>query len=493
MKLTELFDNVIAASALPSVEINLLTEHADHATTNALFVCIKGAVADGHDFAHKAYENGCRMFVAEKPLALPDDAQVFCVSDSRRTLAELACNFYRHPSRGMHLIGITGTKGKTTTAQLLTHILNQSGIPCGYIGTNGVSYADYQADTRNTTPDALTLQKTLADMCACGVKTAVIEVSSQALMQKRVDGTHFETVLFTNLTPDHIGPREHASFEDYAACKRRLFTDFGATQAICNRDDPETPSFLECTSAARQILCSQTDTTADFYAINVSLFKQKATLGVTFSLCEQNAPAKAVLLPLIGRVNVANALLALATAIRIFHIPADLAIKAIKTATVSGRSELIALHGGASAVIDYAHTGESLSQLLSTLREYNPAKLIVLFGSIGERAQLRRSDLGRAAAKYADLAIITSDNPNFEDPSKIISEIEKAFADTDTPYISIPDRREAIQRAVKLLGVGDVLVLAGKGHEEYQLINGEKIPFCERAILMEATKRLIRF
>lgn len=490
MKLSLLMGEMTDFLPSPDTEILRVTERADAADGASVFVCIKGALADGHHFATVAYQNGCRVFVAEREIALPSDAFVLRVNSTREALAALACRFYGHPSRKMRLIGVTGTKGKTTTARLLAHILNESEIPCGYIGTNGVFYADQRLDCNNTTPDAITLQSTLAKMCESGVKTAVIEVSSQALMQFRADGTRFEGVIFTNLTPDHIGPREHESFEHYKACKMRLFTDFGANLAIFNADDAHARDFSRVSSAEHRIFCSQLDSGADFYADSVSLMQSETTLGISFDLCTENTNVS-ISLPLTGRVNASNALLALATANRVFDIPLSDAIKALSCATVEGRAELISLSFGASAVVDYAHTGKSLAQLLHTLREYKPSRLIVLFGSIGERAQMRRVELGTVAAELADLAILTSDNPNFEDPSAIIEEIATAFSSVSTPYLVIPDRAKAIQEAVSLLQKGDLLVLAGKGHETYQLINGEKRPFCERDILLDAAQKRV--
>ena len=488
MKLSLLVCEMTDPISVPDLEISRVTERADCADSASLFVCIKGAVADGHHFASVAYENGCRVFVAERALSLPDDALILRVKSTREAIARLACRFYGHPSHTMRLIGVTGTKGKTTTARLLSHILNKSGIPCGYIGTNGVFYADQRLDCKNTTPDAITLQSTLAEMQKRGVEAAVIEVSSQALMQMRADGTRFEGVIFTNLTPDHIGPREHDSFDHYKSCKARLFTDFGAKWAIFNADDTHTADFSAVTTAEHRIFCSQIDCRADFYADGVSLMRAETTLGISFDLCVGDEQAF-VSLPLMGRVNASNALLALATANRMFEIPLSNAIDALTDSAVEGRSELISLPCGASAVIDYAHTGESLSQLLLTLREYEPSRLIVLFGSIGERAQMRRAELGAVAAELADLAILTSDNPNFENPTAIIREIAEAFTDSHTPYLAIPDRADAIREAVALLQKDDLLVLAGKGHETYQLINGEKVAFSEREILLDAARK----
>lgn len=482
MKATELFSKLPCQAQLPDLEVRAITEVATKADADSVFVCIKGARADGHDYAKTAYARGCRLFVAERMLDLPADAVVVLVENARLAIANLACAFYENPSHGMRLIGVTGTKGKTTTARLIAEILNTSKIPCGYIGTNGIRYADVSLDTNNTTPDALTLQATLADMLRLGVKAAVIEVSSQALMQHRADGTRFEGVVFTNLSPDHIGPREHRDFAHYRACKKRLFTEFAATHAICNADDPATELMLDGCSAPFVTRCTTGTADADFVAKDIGLLRKKDLLGVSFSLVEQGLLPIFCELMLTGEFNVSNALLAVATATRVFGIPSEAAVKALATARVEGRAELIALPRGV-AIIDYAHNGDSLSRLLTTLRQYSPRRLILLFGSVGERSQMRRRELGEVAASLCDHAILTSDNPGEEDPNAIIDEIAQAFVASHATYEKIPDRRRAIEHAVTLLQDGDILVLAGKGHEEYQLIGQEKCPFSEREIL----------
>lgn len=488
MKAQELLHGLFPTQAIPDIEIGSLTENSCLADSRAVFVCICGAHSDGHRFAPDAYRRGCRIFVAQKELALPDNAWVFRCPDTRQALAVLAANFYGEPSKKMHLIGITGTKGKTTTAQLLSHILNQTGIACGYIGTNGICYGRVQKSTANTTPDAVTLQKNLREMLTSGIKTAVIEVSSQALLQHRVAGTHFESVVFTNLFRDHIGTNEHPDFDNYKSCKHRLFTDFGAKNFICNIEDPAAAEMLDGTSAEQIISCSMCRDGADFYADRLQLFNDEKSFGIFFMLQsgQTSVPCK---LPLTGKVNAANALLAAAVANRVFDIPLDSIAHTLADAAVAGRSEVIPLPNGARAVIDYAHNGESLAQLLITLREYSPARLIVLFGSVGERSQMRREELGTVAAKHSDLAILTSDNPGNEAPEVIIAEIAKAFVGASTPYLCIPDRAEAIRAAVDLTKKGDILVLAGKGHEDYQLIGNKKLSFCEKEILLEAAKK----
>ena len=490
MKATELLQDLFPNQLIPSIEIQSVTESSAVANPHAVFVCICGAKADGHAFADDAYRRGCRVFVAQKPLHLPADAVVLTCHNTREVLARLACRICGNPSRRMRLIGITGTKGKTTTAHLLTHLLNRVGIPCGYIGTNGIIYGNMHMPAQNTTPDAVTLQKTLCDMLSVGVHTAVIEVSSQALLQHRVDGTVFDTVLFTNLFPDHIGPNEHPSFENYKACKHLLFTDFQAKHVVYNADDAAVSDMLQGTCATHLVSCSACKT-ADYTASDITPFRNEKQLGVKFTLHSEK-DSQSCILPLTGSMNAYNALLAVATAKEVFGVDLSSAVQALSDVTVSGRSELIALPNGACAVIDYAHNGESLAKLLTTLREYAPNRLIVLFGSIGERAQMRRVELGSVAASLSDLAILTSDNPANEPPEAIIADIAQAFALSKTPYLAIPDRAEAIRHAVRICRSGDILVLAGKGHENYQLIGNQKIPFSERAIIAETVREIIR-
>ncbi len=468
---------------IPDCEITTLTDHSEKTNAESVFVCIRGARFDGHTLAPRAYERGCRIFVAEEPLDLPTDACVLLTNNTRKTLSELACTLWDDPSKKMHVIGITGTKGKTTTATMLAHILNSVGIPTGYIGTNGISYGAKQLQTANTTPDPITLQQTLYDMHRSGIRAVVMEVSSQGLMQYRVAGIQFGTVLFTNLYLDHVGTAEHPTFEHYRATKHSLFTDFASQNAVWNIDDPATPFMrLGCT-ALRNLTISGMQQ-ADYLAQNVRPLRDTDGLFSLFRLIAEDREIECRL-RLLGEHNVYNALLAVAVAHGVFQVPIPLAVEVLEKLSIRGRAECISLPSGALCVIDYAHNGESLRHLLTSLRVYHPSRLICLFGSVGERTQLRRRELGEVAAELADLSILTSDNPGTEDPMQIIDEIAAAFGDKRKAYIKIPDRTDAIRCAISMLTKDDILVLAGKGHEEYQLIGREKVPFSEREIIRD--------
>lgn len=482
MLLKELLSNVTSLP-LPMREIAAVTEDTRRADANSLFVCIRGARFDGHTLADRAYANGCRCFVSEEHLSLPQDATVVTVANTRTALAQIACTLYGTPSHKLRIIGITGTKGKTTTACLIREVLNASGIPCGYIGTNGISYANVRKTTLNTTPDALTLQKTLAEMSTAGIKAVAMEVSSQALLQDRVGGMRFETTVFTNFSKDHIGQNEHPTLENYRDCKHRLFTDFDARLAIWNADDPTTKIMRKGASAKKEILYSTSVASADLKATDVRPAQRSGALGISFKLSFKKETVECHL-PLIGTCNVSNALCAAAVATEMFGLTPSQISSALSNAVVSGRSESYLLPSGATAIIDYAHNRESLYQLLSSLRDYHPNRLYCLFGSVGERTQLRRRDLAEVAAALSDECILTSDNPGNEPPEQILDEIA-SFLPAGFPYVKIPDRKEAIRYALQKVKKGDVLLLAGKGHETYQLIGNEKLPFVEREILKE--------
>ena len=449
------------------------------ANDHSLFVCIRGERFDGHRYIAQAYESGCRCFLVERlpDAPLPDDADVFLSDDTRSDLSLLAAAYYGHPANNMKIVGITGTKGKTTVALMCYHILTSVGLPVGYIGTCGVMYGDVHETTNNTTPGPLELHAHLARMRASGVKTVFLEVSSQALWQHRVHGIPFAAVAMTNLFSDHIGPGEHPDFDHYAACKKRLLTDFGAPFVLVNTDDRGTMRVAAGLSAVRCGIRSN----ADVQALEICSQQKNGRPGMTFAYHEgwESVP---VFLPLPGEHNVYNALFALRLA-SYLGIDVKTAASSLNDLHIPGRLETLPA-GEALIVIDYAHNGGALRAALTSLRPYAKGRLICLVGSVGERTQCRRAEIGRAAGELADFTILTADDPGFENVGDICREIAAAMPQTAT-YTIVPDRKEAIRTALNELTPGDVLLLAGKGDEQFQKIAGTLVPHNDRKVVEE--------
>lgn len=472
---------------VPNADISYICHDSRKAGPDCIFVCIRGYVSDGHSYAMAAYANGARVFLAEHPLDLPDDACVVCCFDTRIALAALAAAIYDHPADKLHVIGITGTKGKTTTALMIHGMLEKLGIPSGYIGTNGVDFGGKHYATANSTPESLDLHQYMAQMVECGVKHVVMEVSSQALKLHRVHGIKFDTCVFTNLYPDHIGGVEHADMEEYKACKKLLFSFPGIRDILVNGDSPESAYMTRDAYAPVTTfgMCEHYHWYAEHVRPEIC-YRVPGTAFVCHTPCGQALP---VSIPFPGAYSVYNALCALAVCAKI-GIPLADSIAALSVVRVKGRFEpvFLASRPDSTFIIDYAHNGASLRAVLESLRTYKPQRLICLFGSVGDRTQMRRAELGAVASELCDLSILTSDNPGNESPDKIIADIASAF--THDRYVCIPDRAEAIAYAVRIAQKGDAILLAGKGHENYQLIHGKHIPFSERNILIEADKML---
>lgn len=482
--------NARNSSLLDLLTLNDLCRDSRTAAEGSLFVCIKGANFDGHDYAAAAYMNGCRAFVAERHLSLPDDALTIIVSDSRIALASLSDAFFGHPSRELSIIGITGTKGKTTTALTAYRLLNELGLKAGYIGSNGVEFDGSSLPTVNTTPESYDLHRYMRLMVDRGVRYLVMEVSSQAIYMNRIHGLRFDSAVYTNLSPDHIGGNEHPTFEHYRDSKKRLFTEFSVKNIIYNADDPYAEYMIDGASAPT-IACSL-DGKGELCAVSPTRISEAGAVGSEFCIADrQHLYPTAVKSP--GSFSVYNALLAAAIC-RSAGAPLDRVAKLLPQISVKGRFESVDVLPGVAIMIDYAHNGVSLRSALTALREYTAGRLICLFGSVGGRTKGRRRELGDAAAALADLSIITSDNPDFEPPEEIISDIEKSFIsakkESGADYVTITDRREAIEYALGIARPGDVILLAGKGHEDSQLICGKYLPFSERAILTDAALRL---
>lgn len=448
----------------------------------SLFVCIKGFTVDGHDFAELAVKEGAVAVIAEKPLSLP--VPVIVVEDTRRALALLADAFYRQPSHKMHMIGITGTNGKTTTSHLIEKILSDAGQVTGLIGTMYTKIGSKQLETKNTTPESLTLQKTFHQMVEEGVQSAVMEVSSHALVEGRVHGTDFNVAVFTNLTQDHLD--YHHTMEEYQRAKSLLFSQLGNTfdfenpkYAVLNIDDNASKMYIECTSA--HVVTYGIDNKATFQATNIKI----SAKGTEFDLVSPFGIHQ-VTIQLIGKFSVYNALASLAAAI-CSGITLENAISSLESVQgVSGRFELVDAGQEFTVIVDYSHTPDSLENVLQTIKQFVQGKVWVVVGCGGDRDRTKRPLMAKIACELSDRPIFTSDNPRSEDPMEIIRDMEAGVSGQE--YDVFPDRREAITYAVKHAGRNDVILIAGKGHETYQIIGDKVLDFDDREVAREAIK-----
>ena len=474
---------------LEETPVSMLRYDSRLATAGTVFFCLVGKTADGHLYAPAAYRNGCRIFVVERPLELPEDALQYRVPDTRAALADCCAAFYGHPEQQMRLIGLTGTKGKTTSALLIRSLLEDSGIPTGYIGTNGIDYKSFHHQTVNSTPESAEIYRYLRYMLDEGVATCVLEISSQALWMGRTRGLVFDTVLFTNLSRDHIGGVEHPDFEHYRDCKRRLFTDYPAAAVVVNRDDPHGGYMTAGVETPVLGFGSERNPDSLWHASEIRPASRGGRIGVEFSVARgEDFMDEPWFLPLPGVFNVQNARAALTVVCERFGVEPLSAKESLSKAVVAGRFETVSHPAlpDVTFVIDYAHNGASLTAILDALRVYRPKRLICLFGSVGGRTKERRRDLAEAAGPRCDLCILTSDNPASEPPMDILNEIDAAFPAGSCPRVKIVDRTEAIRYAVEIAEAGDVILLAGKGHEKYQLVGVKVHDYSESAALWEA-------
>lgn len=452
------------------------------AKEGVIFVCLCGARSDGHKFAKSAYDSGCRVFLCQNEVELPSDAQVIYCNDTRAALALISCNFFSHPSKELSVIGITGTKGKTTVAHIIRSVLDRSGIKCGIIGTVGAGYGDVTLPTVNTTPESYELQKMFRLMADAGCKAVAVEVSSLGLKFHRVDGTKFAVGVFTNLYPDHIGTNEHESFEEYAYWKKQLFKM--CKKAIVNIDDEFSKEIIgEC---ACPVTTYGRSAQADYILANNKNIKHGHVLGVEFCV-KTKKNERTFMLSMPGDVNVHNALIAVIIADSLSLSDSQIE-DGLSHVFVKGRGEIVETGRDFSVIIDYAHNGVSLQSILSTVSEYEHTRIISLFGSVGGRTEIRRRELGLVSAKMSDLTVITSDDPEFEDPENICKDIAKAVEEGGGKYVIIPDRAKAIAYVIGIAQKGDIIVLAGKGHEEFMKVRGEKLPFSEKQEIFKALK-----
>ena len=464
-------------------EITDLVYDSRKAATDSLFVCVKGTTVDGHGFAADVVQKGATVLVVSEDVNVPETVTVIKVADTRYALALLSAAWFDYPAEQLKVIGITGTKGKTTTTYMVKSILEGAGYKVGLIGTIEAIIGDKVIPSANTTPESYLIQKYFREMADIGCDCCVMEVSSQGLMMHRTAGFTFEMGIFTNIEPDHIGPNEHASFEEYLACKSLLFRQ--CKIGILNADDKHYQDILKDHTCMVETFGFSKE--ADLRAENMQLIHKPGYLGVAYHVSGLLNFDVEIDVP--GKFSVYNSLTAIAVC-RHFKVEVDVMKKALKCAKTKGRIEMIKVSDEFTLMIDYAHNAMSLKSLLSTLREYEPGRLVCLFGCGGNRARSRRFEMGEVSGQMADFTIITSDNPRYEDPQAIIDDIKTGISKTDGKYVEIIDRKEAIRYAIEHGRPRDVIVLAGKGHEDYQEIKGVKYPMDERNLIAEVLKEL---
>ena len=444
----------------------------------SLFICIRGAVVDGHKFVPDVVAKGAKVLIVEEAVEAPEDVTVILVKDTRYAMAFISAAYFGYPAEKLKTIGITGTKGKTTTTYMVKSILENAGYKVGLIGTIEAIIGDKVIPAKNTTPESYVIQEYFHEMAEAGCDCVVMEVSSQGLMLHRTQGFVFDFGIFTNIEPDHIGPNEHKDFAEYLSCKAKLFQQ--CKYGYANLDDEH---FAEITkNATCQIETFGLNEKADLVAYDVALTRDRDFLGVDFDLKGTYEGRISCGVP--GTFNVHNALGAICIAGHM-GVTVEQMNKALRHFSVKGRVQIVPTGYDYTLIIDYAHNAVALESILNTLRAYDPPRLISLFGCGGNRSKLRRYEMGEVSGKLADFTIITSDNPRFEEPQAIIDDILTGMKKTDGEYISIIDRREAISYAMHHAQPGDIVVLAGKGHETYQEIEGKKYHMSEEEIVQD--------
>jgi UDP-N-acetylmuramoyl-L-alanyl-D-glutamate--2,6-diaminopimelate ligase len=439
---------------------------------NTLFVAIRGEKSDGHQFVDQAIEQGASVIVAEREISSPR-ATCLVVDDSRRALADLSAAFYGMPARKLKMAAVTGTNGKTTTTFLIKHICEKAGLRCGLLGTVQYEIGDRILPAIRTTPEALDIQDLLAQIVNAGGHAAAMEVSSHALAQERTRGLEWDVAIFTNLTQDHLD--FHRTMENYFEAKAKLFQGLPSqpkkkASAVINIDDRYGEKLIGRIAGKIPVVTYGLGLHADFRASNY----RTEFAGTSYQL-DARGRSYLVRVPLIGRFNVANSMAALAAATLMGVNLRNAILSLSRSPQVPGRLELVPAKRQFQIFVDYAHTDDALRNVLKTLRELKPRKLIVVFGCGGDRDRKKRPLMGRVADELADHAIITSDNPRKENPEAIINEVEKGFRSTH--YEKIVERAEAIRHAVAMAQPRDLVLIAGKGHEKYQEFADHTVPF----------------
>lgn len=482
-------------------EITSLSLDSRKMKEGTCFVCINGAVRDAHDFIPEVIGKGASAIVIEKDvseinglgnlLEMNDTAGVtfIKVKNTREAMASMAAAYFGNPAEELITIGVTGTKGKTTTTYMIKEMLEEAGIPTGLIGTIEIIIGDETIHASNTTPESFSVQNYFRRMVDSGIKAVVMEVSSQGLMMSRVGGFTFDYGIFTNLEPDHIGENEHKSFEEYAYWKSTLFKK--CKVGIVNADSEHVETILNGHTC--EVETFGTGSNAELRAENIKFIQENGKLVTKYDITGKEDFSVELSMP--GMFSVYNSLTAIALC-RHFNLSKSTINNALKRVSVKGRTEIVDVASkiknapNYTVMIDYAHNAMALESLLTTLKAYNPKRIVCLFGCGGNRAKARRFEMGEVSSKMADLTIVTSDNPRFEEPEAIIADIISGVQKADGKYVTIVDRREAVKYAIEHAEDGDVIILAGKGHEDYQEIRGVKIHMDERELLQDAIDKM---
>jgi UDP-N-acetylmuramoyl-L-alanyl-D-glutamate--2,6-diaminopimelate ligase len=468
--------DVMEARGTMDLDITDISYHSHRVKEGHLFVAIPGTKQDGHRFIEEVIARGARAVIAEQMSPRPGDITLIAVRDARRALAQVSAEFFAHPSREITLVGITGTNGKTTTSYLIESIIKAAGKEAGVIGTINYRMKGKEQPAPTTTPQSYDLQRLLREMVTAGIGYAVMEVSSHALDQERVRACHFDAGVFTNISPEHLD--YHADMERYFAAKRRLFREFLPESekdpwAILNLDDPLLRGLEKELPPARQLTYGLDQGAVRATQREISLQGIRVTLATPGGAIEIESA-------LIGEYNLYNIMAAAATSIAL-GIPFAAIRRGIKDLSgVPGRMERVG-EGKPWVLVDYAHKPEALEKSIKEIKRLAAGRVFVVFGCGGDRDKSKRAPMGRIGVQFADLAIITTDNPRTEDPLKIIEEIEEGAKQVSPRrYLVIPDRREAIKRAITLAGEEDCVLITGKGHEQYQIIGEKRVPFDDR-------------
>ncbi len=447
-------------------------------TPGCAFVCLKGFNVDGHKFIFDAVEKGATALVVEDDVEPIDGVTIIKTPNTRIALAMMSVEYFGHPAKELKTIAITGTKGKTTTVAMIRSILEKAGIKTATIGTLGIVIDNQIYKTNNTTPESYEIQQAMRRMVNEGCKAMVIEASSLGLKWHRTDGITFDYGIFTNFSNDHIGKSEHADMEEYLDCKSILFKQ--CKLGLINRDDEKWDKVIKDHTC--EIETYGFDKNSDIVAKGDSLIAKPGYIGVHFDTTGKKELSVDVAIP--GRFSVYNALAAISVC-RHFDLTDKDILDGLNEVKVKGRVEAVPVVGDYTILIDYAHNALSMENILTTLKEYKPNRLVTMFGAGGNRPKDRRYEMGEVSGRLSDLSVITEDNSRFEDVMDIIEDIKVGISKTDGEYVVIPNRVDAIRYCIENAQKGDIIVLAGKGHEDYQEIRGVKYHMDEREIIAD--------